>query len=51
MTENKQMFSDYSGKYHGKLNNKKSENKHKCNCKTKGLNRELSELKGKHNER
>ena len=40
----KQMSLDFSGKYHGKLNDKRTQMtekiSHKCNCKKKGLIRE-----------
>ena len=39
------MFPDSSGKYHGKLNDKRNSNdgkiSNKCNCKKKGLIREI----------
>ena len=52
MTENKQMFPDSSGKYHGKLNDKISRKTAdgisiKCNCRKKALTEKLSEFKGK----
>ena len=40
---------DYSGKYHGKLNDKKwRENKHKCNCKKKDFTENYQNQEGKH---
>ena len=47
------MFPDFSGKYHGKLNDKISRKSDvkisiKCNCRKKGHNREIIRvLKGK----
>ena len=56
MTKNKQMFPDFSGKYHGKLNDKISRKTAekisiKCNCRKKVSSEKLSEFKGKHNEK
>ena len=43
------MFPDYSGKYHGKLNDKENSNdgkiSNKCNGRKKGVNREIIRIK------
>ena len=49
------MFPDFSGRYHGKLNDKISRKSAvkisiKCNCRKKAITEKSSEfLKGKHN--
>ena len=50
--KNKQMFPDFSGKYHGKLNDKISRKSAvkisiKCNCRKKVITEKSSEFQGK----